>query len=175
MESEAARLNTRIQQFLEDSRPPRLAPERVAIAAWLEEISVSQRVFAEARGVSIAADAPYGLDALIDAAQLRHALENIVRNAIEATPAGGAVKLSAWRERATTVLAVKDSGGGIAPADLPRVFDLYYTTKPDGSGIGLAVAHQVVAAHGGTIAVDSEVGRGTTMIIRLPDAGLSHA
>ena len=67
------------------------------------------------------------------------------------------------------VIEIEDDGPGI-PADvLPKIFDLYFTTKPDGTGVGLAVTHQIVEAHGGTIEVDSAAGRGTRMIVTIPD------
>jgi len=62
---------------------------------------------------------------------------------------------------------VRDTGRGIEPDQLGRIFDLYFTTKPEGTGVGLAVTQQIVTAHGGTIEVDSRPGRGTTMTVRL--------
>jgi signal transduction histidine kinase len=70
---------------------------------------------------------------------------------------------------------IEDSGPGIAPDHLPRIFDLYFTTKTDGTGVGLAVTHQIVEAHGGTIEVDTALGRGTRMIVTLPPADGSPA
>jgi two-component system sensor histidine kinase AtoS len=66
------------------------------------------------------------------------------------------------------VITVSDTGAGIEPDHLPRIFDLYFTTKSDGTGIGLAVTHQIVTAHGGTLDVESHPGDGTTMFVRLP-------
>ena len=63
---------------------------------------------------------------------------------------------------------MRDTGRGIEPDHLPRIFDLYFTTKADGTGVGLAVTQQIVTAHGGTIEVDSRPGAGTTMTVRLP-------
>ena len=63
---------------------------------------------------------------------------------------------------------MSDTGSGIPPADLPRIFDLYFTTKTDGTGVGLAISQQIVGAHGGTIEVDSEPGTGTSMRIVVP-------
>jgi signal transduction histidine kinase len=67
-------------------------------------------------------------------------------------------------------IEVRDTGSGIDPDDLPRIFDLYFTTKADGTGIGLAVTQQIIAAHGGTIEVESKPGRGTTMTVHVPQA-----
>jgi len=106
--------------------------------------------------------------ASLDPSQLRQAADNLVRNAIEATPSGGRVRVGARREGAEHVLEVEDSGPGIVPEHLPKIFDLYFTTKAGGTGVGLAVTHQIVSAHGGTIEVDSRPGQGTRMTIRLP-------
>ena len=106
--------------------------------------------------------------AVVDAGQLRQAVDNLLRNAIEATPAGGRVAVEATTGPRGHSIEVRDSGTGIAADDLPRIFDLYFTTKPHGTGVGLAVTQQIVAAHGGTIEVDSTPGGGTAMTMRLP-------
>jgi signal transduction histidine kinase len=104
----------------------------------------------------------------VDPAQLRQVLDNLVRNAVEATPEGGRISLAARREGGERVLEVRDTGRGIEPDHLPRIFDLYFTTKADGTGVGLAVTQQIVTAHGGMIEVDSQPGAGTSMYVRLP-------
>jgi len=91
-----------------------------------------------------------------------------VRNAIEATPAGGRVEVVGRSGSKGHTIEVRDGGRGIPADDLPKIFDLYFTTKPEGTGVGLAVTQQIVAAHGGTIEVDSSPGSGTTMTVRLP-------
>ncbi len=91
-----------------------------------------------------------------------------MRNAVDATPAGGRVDVIARCEGRGCAIEVRDNGRGIEPDHLPRIFDLYFTTKADGTGVGLAVTQQIVAAHGGTIEVDSSPGAGTTMTVRLP-------
>ena len=94
---------------------------------------------------------------------------NIVLNACQAMPGGGAVRIATERAvPGSVIVRVADEGVGIAPADLDRIFKLYYTTKPDGSGIGLAVAYRIVQLHDGAIGVTSEVGRGTTVSVQLP-------
>ncbi len=168
MSSETQRIDRIVQQFLEYARPPRLVPEPVDLCALVRDVAARASSLAEARGVRLEVDAPGSETALVDPAQLRQALDNLIRNAVDATPAGGRVSLAARREGAGHAIEVRDTGAGIAPDELPRIFDLYYTTKPDGTGVGLAVTQQIVTAHGGTIEVDSRPGAGTAMTVHLP-------
>lgn len=168
MTSETQRIDRIVQQFLEYARPPRLAREVVDLVALLRDVGERASSLAEARGVRLDVDASGSGSARVDPAQLRQALDNLIRNAVDATPAGGRVSLAARREGAGHAIEVRDTGGGIAPDELPRIFDLYYTTKPDGTGVGLAVTQQIVTAHGGTIEADSRPGAGTAMTVHLP-------
>jgi signal transduction histidine kinase len=168
MTSETQRIDRIVQQFLEYARPPRLAPEAVDLDALVGDAAGRARSRAEARGVRVEVEASGAGIAVVDPAQLRQALDNLVRNAVEATPEGGRVSLSARREAGGHAVEVRDTGRGIEPDHLPRIFDLYFTTKADGTGVGLAVTQQIVTAHGGTIEVDSRPGGGTTMTVRLP-------
>ncbi len=168
MSSETQRIDRIVQQFLEYARPPRLAPERVDLGALVRDVAERARSLAAARGVAVEVEAPEPGPAVVDPAQLRQALDNLVRNAVEATPEGGRVSLAARGEDGGHAVEVRDTGRGIEPDHLPRIFDLYFTTKADGTGVGLAVTQQIVAAHGGTIEVDSRPGAGTTMTVRLP-------
>jgi signal transduction histidine kinase len=172
VEGETRRINDVVQQFLEYARPPKLAPREASLGHEVRELVEAARALAEARGVSLASDVSRAGTAVFDPGQLRQAVDNLLRNAIEATPAGGQVSITAASGGRGHSIEVRDAGGGIAAADLPRVFDLYFTTKPDGTGIGLAVAQQIVSAHGGTIEVDSAPGRGTRMTVQLPQAGV---
>ncbi len=119
-------------------------------------------------GVTIDSDVAGAGDALFDPDQLKQAVDNLLRNAIDASPAGGRVRLAARRDGPDFVIDVDDEGPGI-PADvLPKIFDLYFTTKADGTGVGLAVTHQIVEAHQGRIDVESSPGAGTRMSVRIP-------
>jgi signal transduction histidine kinase len=168
MTSETHRIDRIVQQFLEYARPPRLAPEPVDLGALVDDVAGRARSRAESRGVRLEVEAGAPGTALVDPAQLRQALDNLVRNAVEATPEGGRVTLAARRESGGHAVEVRDTGRGIEPDHLPRIFDLYFTTKADGTGVGLAVTQQIVTAHGGTIEVDSRPGAGTTMTVHLP-------
>jgi signal transduction histidine kinase len=171
MSSETQRIDRIVQQFLEYARPPRLAPEDVDLDALVRDAGERARPLAGARGVAVEVETAGSGTARVDPAQLRQALDNLVRNAVEATPEGGLVSLVARREDGGHVVEVRDTGRGIEPDQLPRIFDLYFTTKADGTGVGLAVTQQIVTAHGGTIEVDSRPGEGTTMTVRLPGGG----
>jgi signal transduction histidine kinase len=168
MTSETQRIDRIVQQFLEYARPPRLAPEPVDLGALVIDVAERVRSLAAGHGVRLAVEASQTGIAVVDPGQLRQALDNLVRNSVEATPEGGRVSLVARRENGGHAVEVRDSGRGIEPDHLPRIFDLYFTTKPDGTGVGLAVTQQIVTAHGGTIEVDSRPGAGTTMTVHLP-------
>jgi signal transduction histidine kinase len=171
MTSETQRIDRIVQQFLEYARPKRLTPEPVDLDSLVEDIAGRARSRAESRGVRLEVKGGGAGTANVDPAQLRQALDNLVRNAVEATPEGGGVSIAALREGRGHAIEVRDTGRGIDPDHLPRIFDLYFTTKTDGTGVGLAVTQQIVTAHGGTIEVDSRPGAGTTMTVRLPAPG----
>jgi signal transduction histidine kinase len=168
VEGETRRINTIVQQFLDYARPPRLAPQPTPLGEEVTGLVEALRPFAESRGVTLDADVAQAAEALVDAGQLRQALDNLVRNAVEATPAGGRVAVTARSGGKEHTIEIRDTGSGIGPDDLPRIFDLYFTTKADGTGVGLAVTQQIIAAHGGTIEVESKPGRGTTMTVHVP-------
>ncbi len=168
VEGETRRINDVVQQFLEYARPPKLAPREEDLGAEVRDLVQSARAMAEARGVTLRFESAGGGLAVFDPAQLRQAVENLVRNAIEATPPNGSVTVSVATGGKGHAIEVRDTGAGISADDLPKVFDLYFTTKAEGTGVGLAVTQQIVSAHGGTIEVDSAPGRGTRMTIRLP-------
>jgi len=100
-------------------------------------------------------------------------LSNLVGNAIKFTPQGGQVRLRSLRQPQGILVIVQDTGAGIAAEDLPFVFDRFWQsqrTDRSGAGLGLAIAHGIVRAHGGTLSLESEVGRGTSALLTLPSA-----
>ena len=99
---------------------------------------------------------------------LRRALRNLMQNAIEAMAHSGILTLRGWREGAWVYLAICDTGSGIPEEELPRLFMPFQTTKPGGTGLGLYVVQEIVAAHAGTITVSSTPGQGTTFTVKLP-------
>ncbi len=122
------------------------------------------------RRVTIETDFPPALRLLCSPGALNQAVSGLVVNAIQASRPGGSVRVSLVPADSRILIRVADDGCGIPKEDLSRVFDPFFTTKPvgEGVGLGLAIAHQVVAAHGGTIEIVSEPGRGTTVDVVLP-------
>jgi signal transduction histidine kinase len=126
---------------------------------------------ARAHTVHLTLRVPAGLPTLVvDPQQLKQALINLLLNAIQATPPGGSVQVTAAAETEALRIVVIDSGSGIAPDMLERIFDPYFTTRPQGTGLGLPIALRIIQAHGGTLEVSSVLGRGTTVEARLPTA-----
>jgi two-component system sensor histidine kinase AtoS len=111
------------------------------------------------------------LAASVDPVRLRRALENLVKNAVEAMPGGGVLTVKLTRVGEEAVISVGDTGKGIPEESLPNVFKPFFSTKPRGTGLGLAIAKQSVEAHGGTIEFESVQGVGTVFTVRLPLSG----
>ena len=110
----------------------------------------------------------------VDGPLLQRALGNLVSNALAYTPSGGNVSLSASQDSQELRIEVKDTGNGIAPEALPRVFDRFYRSDPararssGGTGLGLAIMRQIIFLHGGEVRIESEVGTGTAVLVTLP-------
>lgn len=103
-----------------------------------------------------------------DSDQLRQVLINLIQNAADAMPSGGQLKISTQDVNSHLELTVSDTGCGIPPALLPKIFDPFVTTKPDGNGLGLAMVYSILQAHRGTIRADSQPHHGTTFTVSLP-------
>ena len=110
------------------------------------------------------------MTALADPDLLRPVLLNLIRNAVQAMPEGGTLTLTIGSADAAVRVAIADTGVGIPPAAREEIFRPFYTTRTRGTGLGLAVARGLVTAMGGSLSVESEVGRGTTFTVELPAA-----
>jgi signal transduction histidine kinase len=159
---------------LADAGQLQLIQTEVDVCDLLVAVAESARAVADEEGVSLRVDVPAEpIVVLADADRLRQIVSNLVGNALRYTPAGGSTSLLARRSGDRVLIAVSDSGQGIAVEDLPHVFDRFYradaarSRASGGSGLGLAIARALVEAHGGTISVESELGRGTTFTVVL--------
>ncbi|MEV6612641.1 HAMP domain-containing sensor histidine kinase [Streptomyces sp. NPDC051051] len=159
-----------------DAGTLRLHREPVPADELLAQVAAAHRVAADTAGVTLRTGTDGGpwLDA--DPVRLRQALGNLVTNAVRHTPAGGTVTLSARADGAQVLLEVTDTGTGIAPEDLPHVFERFWraeksrSRRTGGSGLGLPIVRHLTAAHGGTARAASTPGAGSVFTLRLPAA-----
>jgi len=165
---ESERLNAIIKNFLEYARPAPLALATVDISATLDEVLLLLEHRGDAGTLKVAREFPRGLMWRLDAQQFRQALWNLCLNAVEAMPDGGELRIGTAVHRDALEVWVSDTGEGIAAADLSHIFEPFFSTKSNGSGLGLALVHRIVQEHGGQIDVRSVPGLGTTFTLSLP-------
>lgn len=169
LDSEIDRLDSVVKRFLDFTRPPEMHQEESSLKEILEQVLAVERPQFEKTNVKLevrlASDVP---DVLVDPPLLKQALLNLLVNAVEAMPEGGLLLVSLRRHGEMAEIDIQDTGRGIAPEHRQRIFQLFFTTRPGGSGIGLASAFRTIQLHNGSIEFDSEVGRGTTFRIELP-------
>jgi signal transduction histidine kinase len=169
--SEIRRLDQVVQGFLKFTRPEDLKLQPIAVGTLLNEIAPILRPEADRAGVELIVDCDSAPDVNGDPAMLRQAFLNLALNAIQAMPHGGTLRIACEETRGHRVsISVSDSGVGIKPEHLPRIFELYFTTKERGSGVGLSMVYRTVQMHDGDIEVQSTPGAGTTFRIVLPQA-----
>jgi signal transduction histidine kinase len=125
---------------------------------------------ADRNGVELIVDCDGALAVNGDPAMLRQALLNLALNACQAMPDGGTLHIHCKPAGRRVLMIVADTGTGILPEHLSRIFDLYFTTKPKGSGIGLSMVYRIVQMHDGEIDIESTPGKGTTFRLFLPRA-----
>ena len=168
MNEEVNRVSKIIQQFLQFARPPKLNPSIVRIEDFVQDVLSVVKSEAQAQSITLKSEIGFRGSILIDREQMKQVLLNVIQNAFHAIRDHGEVRITAKRANDHLQLSVSDTGSGIPPELLPKVFNLYFTTKQDGTGMGLSMANQIVTEHGGRIDVESEIGKGTTFTIVLP-------
>jgi len=167
--AEVGRLDAIITQFLRAIRPtkPVLLPERPT-EVLQETLKVLKSEF-ENRRIAVSVDIPDMVPMVqLDRAQIKQVFFNVVKNALEAMPDGGSLKVVFGVGDAYVDIAFTDTGKGIAPDELGRVFEPYHTTKAKGTGLGLMIVQRIIEEHGGEIELASKPGEGTCFRIRLP-------
>jgi len=169
---EIHRLDRVVQTLVDFNRPVELRWTDVDLRRLVEDVVGLAAPEAARQGVVVKpsfADGPLPVRA--DNDLLKHALLNVVMNGVQAMNEGGVLAISTRRYDAAGVIEVRDQGGGILPEIRDKIFNLYFTTKKAGSGIGLAVSYRVLQLHNGSLDFITEVGRGTTFRLVLPLAG----
>jgi len=176
LDNEIDRLDRAVKTFLNFTKPVELKLEETDLRALLEEVLDAARPEIGKAGVELRVDLPSEFPpVLIDRQLIHQGVLNLVLNACEFTSPGGRITLSLRRSGESAVIAVSDSGKGISAEDQKKIFQLFFTTRPGGTGIGLANTFRFVQLHNGRIEFDSEAGRGTTFRMELPLARSSDA
>ena len=167
---ESARIEEIVQQFLMFAKPREPIFEKVDLALLVREAVELQGAALATDELTFSAYAP-GLTAEVDRQFVTEVLENLMRNAAQALAGRGKVLVSVIARGNRAEISVADNGPGVTEADRDRIFDLYYTTRPEGTGLGLSLTAQMVSAMGGLLTLDSEPGldkRGARFVARLP-------
>ena len=166
---EIRRLDFIVSQFLRAIRPGEVSTAPADVNAVLEEsVSFLTAEIAD-RDILVELELDKKLPPLeLDRDQMKQAFYNLIRNSFQAMKSGGILRIATTLEPDYVAVAFADTGGGIAPENMGKVFDAYYTTKSSGSGLGLLIVRRIVREHGGEIELRNDTGRGLTVTIRLP-------
>jgi signal transduction histidine kinase len=171
-----AGLETAVSNLLSFATPPRGDARRFDLADLAADVCALLGPVSAQRGVSIRGPREgETCDVVGDPEALRQVLLNLLGNSLAATGKGGFIEVGARLDRERAVLEVEDSGCGIAPEDLPRVFDPFFSKTAGGTGLGLSIVHGIVERHGGRIRLESRPGRGTRASVEIPRRGGSVA
>ncbi len=167
--NEIHRLDRVVQILVDFTRPRELRLEQVDLRRLLEDVALLAAPDAEQHGVHLARSLPgEPLFVKVDTDFMKQAILNIVINGVQAMSQGGQLSIGAQREEGMVVTEIHDTGGGIPKEVQEKIFELYFTTKKDGSGIGLAQTYQILQWHYGTVDFETVEGQGTTFRLRIP-------
>ena len=169
IESEIHRLDRVVQMLVDFSRPVELELREQDLRTIVGDVLSLAAAELPTRNVTLLTSMPPApLIANVDADLLKQAVLNVIQNGAQAMPEGGKLEVSLEEDRKSAVLRITDEGVGIPPEIRDRIFDLYFTTKPEGSGIGLAMTYRIIQLHHGSIDVQSRAERGTEFRLRIP-------
>jgi PAS domain S-box-containing protein len=167
--TEVERLDGIIRHFLEAIRPQPPDLVEADLLAVLTEVLELQRQELEDSGIRVEVNVVNALPpVLADRQQLKQVFFNLIKNAMEAMTRGGQLRIEARVDDVWAYLTFADTGVGIAPEDLPRVFQPYFSTKRGGHGLGMMIVQRILRGHGGQIGLESQPGRGTTVTLQFP-------
>jgi signal transduction histidine kinase len=167
--NELASLDHFVAEFLRYARPPRLKPETVQVKSLLTDLVAFIAPELERKELRLALALERGPSFITaDNFQLKHAILNLILNAAQATPAGGTITVETSAAGDDLAIEVRDTGEGIPADKLERVFEVFFTMREGGTGLGLPIARRIVEEHGGTLSLASEAGRGTRARLVLP-------
>jgi signal transduction histidine kinase len=166
---EIRRVNEIIEQFLTLSRPFQLNLKASSLQDLLKNLVTLFQEEAASLGISLQPEIPSDLPLIkMDPERLTQAFINIMKNGMQAMGRGGTLRIETKSLKESVEVIISDSGPGIPPEEMEKIFNYYYTTKEKGVGLGLPIAHRIIEAHGGQLEIESRVGSGTKVTVTLP-------
>jgi len=168
---EVERLDHILTQFLRAIRPQPLDLRPANINRILDETLAFLAAEIQDRDILVESELDNNLPQIgLDSEQIKQAFYNVSRNAFQAMKSGGILRIRTFADETHVNITFADTGGGISPENISRIFEPYFTTKSGGNGLGLLIVRRIVRAHGGEVVLESSPGRGLTLTIRLPRA-----
>lgn len=168
---EIKRLDDFVSEFLRFARPPKLNLERLPLRPLLTDLAAFITPECAKKGVELTLDLRGPETARVDGFQLKQAVLNLLLNALQSTPARGHVTLRTVAGDRSCEVVVSDDGEGMSAETLAQAFAPFFTTREEGTGLGLPLVRRVVEQHGGSVTITSEPGRGTTVTLLFPESG----
>jgi signal transduction histidine kinase len=165
---EIKRLDDFVSEFLRFTRPPRLNVQRLPVRPLLTDLAAFITPECSKKGVALDLDLGGPDTAWVDSFQLKQAILNLVLNALQATPSGGHVLLRTSGDKRRLVVAVSDDGEGMSSETREKAFTPFFTTREEGTGLGLPLVRRIVDQHGGSVELSSTLGDGTTVTLVFP-------
>jgi hypothetical protein len=171
LSAEIRRLDRVVKTFLDFTRPVEIHPIKTDIESLVREVFTLAEPHARKNSVRLVFEQNGVLpSARVDRDLMKQAILNLVLNGCQAMPSGGELRVTPHAQPDRVILEIADQGVGIPPEVREKIFSLFYTTKPGGTGVGLAMAFRILQLHNGSIDFSSEVNRGTTFRLSLPRA-----
>jgi signal transduction histidine kinase len=166
---ETRRVNEIIEQFLTLSRPFQLTLRKSSLQDLLKNLITLFQEEALSQRITLQANIPSELPPVqMDPERLTQAFINIMKNGMQAMGQGGILRIESKSLKESVEIIISDSGSGIPPEQMEKIFNYYYTTKEKGVGLGLPIAHRIIEAHGGQLKIESRMGSGTKVTVTLP-------
>ena len=168
MVDQTRRINTIIQQFLKMARPGSLSKSTTNMNNVINQVVTLIKSVAKSKNIKLITNCSELPEISVDSDMIQQALLNIVQNSLDACEQNDTVELNCATVHDNLEIRISDTGHGISKDELHKIFNMYYTTKQEGTGLGLSVVQQIISLHNGTIQVQSEIDKGTVFIIHLP-------
>ena len=165
---EVKRMNRTIENFLRFSRPEPISKSEFILSELINSVETQYQALAEENGIELTVVQDWDGNVNWDRNQVKQVLINLIKNSIESIENSGKIKIKIENEKSSVSICISDTGEGISEGDLQRIFNLYFTSKAKGTGIGLSIIQRIINEHDGDIIVESNLGVGTTFTLTIP-------